>query len=42
MGDEVIVTNSGLTEEDTRDKGVWKNVILGEGGPLYSEQPLDE
>jgi len=29
MKDEVIVTNCGLTEGDTRDRGMWRNVILG-------------
>ena len=36
------MTNHGLTEEDTRDRGVWRNVILGAGTPLYCGQPLDE
>jgi len=42
MGDEVTVTNRGLTEEDSRDRGMGRNVILGGVGPLYSEQPLDK
>jgi hypothetical protein len=42
MGYEVIVTNCGLTEEHTRDRGMWVYLVLGEGRPLYSGQPLDE
>ena len=36
------MTDRGLTEEDTRDRGMWRNVILGEGRSLYSGLPLDE
>jgi hypothetical protein len=28
------VTNLGLTEEDTRDRDRWRNLVLGEGKPL--------
>jgi hypothetical protein len=28
------VTNHGLTEEDTRDRDRWRNLVLGEGKPL--------
>jgi hypothetical protein len=28
------MTNRGLTEEDTRDRDRWRNLILGEGKPL--------
>jgi hypothetical protein len=28
------MTNHGLTEEDTRDRDRWKNLVLGEGKPL--------
>jgi hypothetical protein len=28
------VTNHGLTEEDTRDRDRWQNLVLGEGKPL--------
>jgi hypothetical protein len=34
------MTNHGLTEEDTRDRG--RNLVLGEGKPLQSGQTLDE
>jgi hypothetical protein len=27
-------TNHGLTEEDTRDRDRWRNLVLGEGRPL--------
>ena len=33
LGDEVIVTNRGLTE-DIRDRGMWINVVLDEGRPV--------
>jgi hypothetical protein len=28
------MTNHGLTEEGTRDKDRWRNLVLGEGKPL--------
>jgi hypothetical protein len=28
------MTNHGLTEEDTRDRDRWRNLVLGEGQPL--------
>jgi hypothetical protein len=28
------MTNRGLTEEDTRDRDRWRNLVLGEGKPL--------
>jgi hypothetical protein len=28
------MTNHGLTEEDTRDRHRWRNLVLGEGKPL--------
>jgi hypothetical protein len=28
------MTNHGLTEEDTRDRHTWRNLVLGEGKPL--------
>jgi hypothetical protein len=28
------MTNHGLTEEDTRDTGRWRNLVLGEGKTL--------
>jgi hypothetical protein len=28
------MTNHGLTKEDTRDRGRWRNLVLGEGKPL--------
>jgi hypothetical protein len=28
------MTNHGLTEEDTRDRNRWRNLVLGEGKPL--------
>jgi hypothetical protein len=34
------MTNHGLTEEDTRDRDRWRNLVLGEGKPLYSGQTL--
>ena len=41
MGGRSVATNCGLIEEHTRDRGTWRNGILGEGRPLYSGQPLD-
>jgi hypothetical protein len=32
--------NRGLREEDTRDRGRWRNLVLGEGKPLKSGQIL--
>jgi hypothetical protein len=32
--------NHGLTE-DTREKGRWKNLVLGEGKPRHNGQSLD-
>jgi hypothetical protein len=28
------MANHGLTEEDTRDRDRWRNLVLGEGKPL--------
>jgi hypothetical protein len=28
------MANHGLTEEDTRDRDRWRNLVLGEGNPL--------
>jgi hypothetical protein len=28
------MTNHGLTEEDTRDRDRWRNLVLGKGKPL--------
>jgi hypothetical protein len=28
------MTNHGLTEEDTTDRDIWKDLVLGEGKPL--------
>jgi hypothetical protein len=28
------MTNHGLTEEDTRDRDRWRNLVLGERKPL--------
>jgi hypothetical protein len=28
------MTNHGLTEEDTRDRDRWRNLVFGEGKPL--------
>jgi hypothetical protein len=36
------MTNHGLTEEDTRDRDRWRNLVLGEGKPLWSGQTLDD
>jgi hypothetical protein len=36
------MTNHGLTEEDTRDRDRWRNLVLGKGKPLYSGQTLDD
>jgi hypothetical protein len=33
-------TNRGLTEEDTRVRDRWRNLVLGEGKPLQSGQTL--
>jgi hypothetical protein len=35
------MTNHGLTEEDTRDRDRWRNLVLGEGKPHQSVQTLD-
>jgi hypothetical protein len=37
-----IMTNHGLTEEDIRDRDRWRNLVLGEGKPLYTGQTLDD
>jgi len=34
------VTTHGLTEHDTGEKDVRRNLVLGEGKPLYSGQSL--
>jgi hypothetical protein len=34
------MTNHGLTEEDTRDRYRWRNLVLGVGKPLQSGQTL--
>jgi hypothetical protein len=34
--------NYGLTEEDTRDRDRWRNIVLVEGKPLYSGRTLDD
>jgi hypothetical protein len=34
------MTNHGLTEEDSRDRDRWRNLVLGEGKPLKSGQTL--
>jgi hypothetical protein len=36
------MTNNGLREEDTRNRDRWRNLVLGEGKPLYSGQTLDD
>jgi hypothetical protein len=36
------MTNHGLREEDTRDRDRWRNLVLGEGKPLWSGQTLDD
>jgi hypothetical protein len=36
------MTNRGLTEEDTRDRDRWLNLVLGEGKPLQSRQTLND
>ena len=41
IGDEITVLNHGMTEEDTRHRAMWGNLVLGEERPLYSGQPLD-
>jgi hypothetical protein len=28
------MTNHGLTEKDTRDRDIWRNLVLAEGKPL--------
>ena len=42
MEKDVTVVNRGLTEQDIRDWGMWINLVLDEGRPLYREQPFDE
>jgi hypothetical protein len=42
MEGEVILTNHGLTEEDTRDLAMWINLVLSEERPLYSGESLNE
>jgi hypothetical protein len=34
------MTNHGLAEEDTRDTGIWRNLVLGEGKSLHSGKVL--
>jgi hypothetical protein len=34
------MANHGLTEEDTRYRDRWQNLVLGERKPLYSGQTL--
>jgi hypothetical protein len=34
--------SQGLAEEDTRDRDRWRNLVLGEGKPLYIGQALDD
>ena len=41
LGDEISVLNHGMTEEDTRDRAIWGNLVLGEERLLYGGQPLD-
>jgi hypothetical protein len=36
------MTNHGLTEEDTRDRDRWRNLVFGEGKPLWSGQTFDD
>jgi hypothetical protein len=36
------MTNHGLKEEDTRDRDRRRNLVLGEGKPLWSGQTIDE
>jgi hypothetical protein len=33
------MTNHGLTEEVTRDRDRWRNLVLGEGKPLQVDKP---
>jgi hypothetical protein len=35
------MANHGLTEVETRDRDRWRNLVLGEGKPLYSGQTFD-
>jgi hypothetical protein len=35
------ITNHGLTEEDTRDRDIWRNLVSGEGKPLTEDRSLD-
>jgi hypothetical protein len=39
-GERWSKTNHGRTEEDTRDRDRWRNLVLGEGISLYSGQTL--
>jgi hypothetical protein len=33
------MTNHGLTEEDTRDRDRWRNLVLGEGNHCRVDKP---
>jgi hypothetical protein len=35
------MTNHGQTEEDTRDRNMWTNLVLGKGKPSHRGQSLD-
>jgi hypothetical protein len=36
------MTNHGLKEEDTTDRDKWRNLVLGEGKPLWSGKALGD
>lgn len=36
------VTGHGLRTEDIGDMDLWRNLVLGEGKPLYGSQSLGE
>jgi hypothetical protein len=36
------MTIHGLTEEDTIDRNMWRNLVLGEGNQCRVEKSLDD
>jgi hypothetical protein len=36
------MTHHGLTDEDSRDKDIWRNLVFGEGNPSTVDKSYDE
>lgn len=36
------MTNHGLPEEDSKDKDIWRNLVLDKEKPLIAGKSLDE